>query len=184
MRGIDIIEGGVSLLLRSDVDTDQIIPKQFLKRIDKTGYGEFLFYDWIQSGEIEINPNPILISGKNFGSGSSREHAVWALKDFGFEAIIAESFSDIFRQNALENGLLLIDLSKETIDLIRDAPEMRIDLDEGTINTEDGVVFFETEENTKHRLLHGLDPIEITLQDEDMIATFEEKHLLGLPKIR
>ena len=89
MDPIDIIEGRVAVLERSDVDTDQIIPKQFLKRIERTGFGEFLFYDWFRSGEIELDAHPILVTGRNFGSGSSREHAVWALKDFGFDAVIA-----------------------------------------------------------------------------------------------
>ena len=89
MRPIDVIEGKVSVLDRADVDTDQIIPKQFLKRVERTGFGEFLFYDWIRDGEIELEPNPILVTGANFGCGSSREHAPWALEDFGFQAIIA-----------------------------------------------------------------------------------------------
>ena len=89
MEAIEIIEGPVSFLDRSDVDTDQIIPKQFLKRVERTGFGEFLFYDWMRDGEIELEPNPILVSGRNFGSGSSREHAVWALHQFGFSAVVA-----------------------------------------------------------------------------------------------
>src|SRR5215216_8062425 len=88
MEKIELIEGKVAVLDRSDVDTDQIIPKQFLKRIERTGFGEFLFYDWFRSGEIELDPHPILVTGRNFGSGSSREHAVWALKDYGFDAVI------------------------------------------------------------------------------------------------
>src|SRR5262249_28740004 len=99
MRSIDVIEGKVSVLDRADVDTDQIIPKQFLKRVERTGFGEFLFYDWIRDGEIELEPNPILVAGRNFGCGSSREHAPWALEDFGFEAIVAPSFADIFYVN-------------------------------------------------------------------------------------
>ena len=95
MDPIEIIEGKVAVLDRADVDTDQIIPKQFLKRIERTGFGEFLFYDWFRSGEIELDAHPILVTGRNFGSGSSREHAVWALKDFGFDAVIAPSFSAI-----------------------------------------------------------------------------------------
>ena len=106
MEPLDIIDGDVSVLDRHDVDTDQIIPKQFLKRIERTGFGEFLFYDWIRDGEIELEPNPILVTGANFGCGSSREHAPWALQDFGFEAIIAPSFADIFYSNCTKNGLL------------------------------------------------------------------------------
>src|SRR5438067_9628289 len=106
MDPIDLIQGKVSVLDRGDVDTDQIIPKQFLKRVERTGFGEFLFYDWIRSGEISLEPNPILVAGRNFGSGSSREHAVWALQDFGFEAIIAPSFADIFYVNCTKNGVV------------------------------------------------------------------------------
>ncbi|MCB0867426.1 MAG: 3-isopropylmalate dehydratase small subunit, partial [Solirubrobacterales bacterium] len=104
MEAINIIEGEVAVLDRSDVDTDQIIPKQFLKRVERTGYGEFLFYDWVRDGEIKLEPHPILVSGRNFGSGSSREHAVWALHQFGFKAVIAPSFSDIFYSNSTKNG--------------------------------------------------------------------------------
>ena len=113
MRPVDVIEGKVSVLDRADVDTDQIIPKQFLKRVERTGFGEFLFYDWVRSGEIELEPNPILVAGRNFGSGSSREHAVWALQDFGFEAIVAPSFADIFYVNCTKNGLLPVILDEE-----------------------------------------------------------------------
>src|SRR5262249_4358189 len=101
---IRIIEGRVAVLDRNDVDTDQIMPKQFLKRIERTGYGQFLFYDWFRSGEIELEPHPILVTGRNFGSGSSREHAVWGLRDYGFDAVIAPSFSDIFYSNCTKNG--------------------------------------------------------------------------------
>ena len=106
MDAVEVIEGNVSVLDRSDVDTDQIIPKQFLKRVERTGFGEFLFYDWIRDGEIELEPNPILVAGRNFGCGSSREHAPWALQDFGFRAIIAPSFADIFYGNCTKIGLL------------------------------------------------------------------------------
>ena len=96
----------------ADVDTDQIIPKQFLKRVERTGFGEFLFYDWFRSGELELEPNPILVAGRNFGCGSSREHALWALQDFGFEAMIAPSFGDIFYVNCTKNGLLPVILPR------------------------------------------------------------------------
>ena len=104
--------GPVSVLDRADVDTDQIIPKQFLKRVERTGFGEFLFYDWIRDGEIELEPNPILVTGPNFGCGSSREHAPWALQDFGFEAVIAPSFADIFYGNCMKIGLLPVILDE------------------------------------------------------------------------
>ena len=121
MEPVEIIEGKVSVLDRADVDTDQIIPKQFLKRIERTGFGEFLFYDWIRDGEIELEPNPVLVTGRNFGSGSSREHAPWALEDFGFKAIIAPSFADIFYGNCTKIGLLPVILPEEHCKGIADA---------------------------------------------------------------
>ena len=130
MRPIDVIEGKVSVLDRADVDTDQIIPKQFLKRVERTGFGEFLFYDWIRSGEIELEPNPILVAGRNFGCGSSREHAPWALQDFGFEAVVAPSFADIFYVNCTKIGLLPVILDEEHCRAVAEAGEARIDVDD------------------------------------------------------
>ena len=121
MDAIEIIEGAVSVLDRADVDTDQIIPKQFLKRVERTGFGEFLFYDWIRDGEIELEPNPILVAGRNFGCGSSREHAPWALQDFGFEAIIAPSFADIFYGNCTKIGLLPVILGEDECRAVAEA---------------------------------------------------------------
>ena len=110
MKAFTSVTAGAAVLDRPDVDTDQIIPKQFLKRIERTGFGEFLFYDWIRDGEIELEPNPILVAGANFGCGSSREHAPWALQDFGFRAVVSPRFGDIFRSNALKGGLLPVQL--------------------------------------------------------------------------
>jgi len=173
MRPVDVIQGKVSVLDRADVDTDQIIPKQFLKRVERTGFGEFLFYDWVRSGEIELEPNPILLAGRNFGCGSSREHAVWALQDFGFEAIIAPSFADIFYVNCTKIGLLPVIVGEEHCGAIAEAGEARIDADELTVTFSGGVVEFELDEEIKHRLLHGLDDIGLTLQNESAIADFE-----------
>jgi 3-isopropylmalate/(R)-2-methylmalate dehydratase small subunit len=173
MRAIDVIEGSVSVLDRADVDTDQIIPKQFLKRIERTGYGEFLFYDWFRSEEIELEPNPILVAGKNFGSGSSREHAVWALADFGFDAVIAPSFSDIFYGNCTKNGLLPVILPAETCEAIAAAGEARIDLDDQTVNYAGGVARFDIDEEVKHRMRNGLDDIAVTLGNSEDIDAFE-----------
>jgi 3-isopropylmalate/(R)-2-methylmalate dehydratase small subunit len=145
MEPLDIIEGKVSVLDRSDVDTDQIIPKQFLKRIERTGFGEFLFYDWIRDGEIQLEPNPILVAGANFGCGSSREHAPWAIQDFGFEAIIAPSFADIFYSNCTKNGLLPVALDAEHVRGVAEAGEARIDVDELTVTYAGGVVPFSLE---------------------------------------
>jgi 3-isopropylmalate/(R)-2-methylmalate dehydratase small subunit len=173
MRPIDVIEGNVSVLDRADVDTDQIIPKQFLKRIERTGFGEFLFYDWIRDGEIELEPNPILVTGRNFGCGSSREHAPWALQDYGFEAIVASSFADIFYAKCMKIGLLPVILDEQHCRGVAEAGEARIDVDDQTVDYAGGVVKFEIDEEVKHRLLHGLDDIAITLQNSGSIDEFE-----------
>jgi 3-isopropylmalate/(R)-2-methylmalate dehydratase small subunit len=173
MDPVDVIEGKVSVLDRADVDTDQIIPKQFLKRIERTGYGEFLFYDWLRDGEIELEPNPILVAGRNFGSGSSREHAVWALLQFGFEAVVAPSFSDIFYGNCTKNGLLPVILDQEQCEALAAAGEARIDVDDQTVTFADGVVRFDIDEEIKHRVLHGLDDIAVTLRSAERIDAFE-----------
>ena len=173
MDPIDVIEGRVAVLDRHDVDTDQIMPKQFLKRTERTGYGEFLFYDWFRSGEIELESHPILVTGRNFGSGSSREHAVWGLIDYGFRAVIAPSFSDIFYSNCTKNGLLPVILDEERGRAVAAAGEARIDLDDQTVNCAEGVFQFEIDEEIKHRLLNGLDDVALTLQRSGAIDEFE-----------
>jgi 3-isopropylmalate/(R)-2-methylmalate dehydratase small subunit len=173
MRPVSLIEGHVSVLDRSDVDTDQIIPKQFLKRVERTGFGEFLFYDWLRDGEIELEANPVLVTGANFGSGSSREHAPWALQDFGFEAIVAPSFGDIFYVNCTKIGLLPVILDEAHSRALAEAGEARIDADDQTVTFSGGVVEFEIDPDVKHRLLHGLDEIGLTLRSEAAIASFE-----------
>ena len=173
MRPIDVIEGRVSVLDRHDVDTDQIIPKQFLKRVERTGFGEFLFYDWLRDGEIELAPNPILVAGRNFGCGSSREHAPWALEDFGFEAIVAPSFADIFYANCTKIGLLPVVLDEAHCRAVAASGEARIDVDDQTVTCAEGVFEFELEPDVKHRLLHGLDDIGITLEAVAAIDEFE-----------
>ena len=173
MEPIVKFAGGVTVLDRADVDTDQIMPQQFLKRVERTGFGEFLFYDWIRSGEIELEPNPILVTGRNFGSGSSREHAPWALQDFGFEAVIAPSFADIFYGNCTKIGLLPVILDEVDCRGIAEAGRARIDVDEQTVDYAGGVVRFEIDEKVKHRLRNGLDDIGLTLQRADAIAEFE-----------
>ena len=133
MEPIVKFEGAISVLDRTDVDTDQIMPKQFLKRVERTGFGEFLFYDWLRDGEIELEPNPILVTGANFGCGSSREHAPWALEDFGFQAIVAPSFADIFYSNCTKIGLLPAILDEEHCRVVAAAGEARIDVDDETV---------------------------------------------------
>ena len=173
MEPVTVIEGPVSALRRADVDTDQIIPKQFLKRVERTGFGEFLFYDWIRDGEIELAPNPILVAGRNFGCGSSREHAPWALEDFGFQAIVAPSFADIFYSNCTKVGLLPAVLDEEHCRAVAAAGEARIDVDDETITCAGGVFQFQIEHDVKHRLLNGLDDIGITLENAGAIDAFE-----------
>ncbi|MDQ5893822.1 MAG: 3-isopropylmalate/(R)-2-methylmalate dehydratase small subunit [Actinomycetota bacterium] len=173
MEAINVIEGEIAVLDRSDVDTDQIIPKQFLKRVERTGYGEFLFYDWVRDGEIVLEPHPILVSGRNFGSGSSREHAVWALHQFGFKAVIAPSFSDIFYSNSTKNGFLPVELSEDVCQALVEAGEAKIDLENQMVSWAGGEASFEIEAEIKRRLIGGLDDIALTLMDEEEIEAFE-----------
>jgi 3-isopropylmalate/(R)-2-methylmalate dehydratase small subunit len=178
MEPVNTIEGPVSVLDRADVDTDQIIPKQFLKRIERTGFGEFLFYDWLRDGEIELEPNPILVTGPNFGCGSSREHAPWALQDFGFDAIIAPSFADIFYGNCTKIGLLPVELPEETCKAIAAAGSARVDLESQTVRWGDQEAEFEIDPEVKHRLLNGLDDIGLTLQNVEAIDAYESSDRL------
>ena len=175
MRAIETITGRVSVLDRDDVDTDQIIPKQFLKRVERTGFGEFLFYDWAQEPGWSLPKNPILATGPNFGCGSSREHAPWALEDYGFQAIIAPSFADIFRSNCTKIGLLPVALSRDACASIAQAGEAQIDLNEQEVRWPGGSERFEIDPDTKHRLLNGLDDIALTLEQSDAIERFERE---------
>ena len=171
--------GGVAVLDRADVDTDQIVPKQFLKRIERTGYGEFLFYDWRQEPDFELNlPEyagaKILVTGRNFGCGSSREHAAWAIQDYGFEVVIAPSFGDIFAANAAQIGLVTIALPEEQVYGLMEARKLTVDLEEQTITDQFGrTVDFEFDPFRRHKLMNGLDDIGLTLEHEDQIAAFE-----------
>ena len=173
MDPVNIIEGPVSVLDRADVDTDQIIPKQFLKRVERTGFGGFLFYDWLRDGEIELEPNPILVTGRNFGCGSSREHAPWALEDFGFKAVVAPSFGDIFFSNCTKIGLLPVVLTDEEVKAVAKAGDATIDLDAQTVTAGGSEFSFDLDQQIKHRLLNGLDDIGVTLQNEGAIDAFE-----------
>ena len=173
MRQVNVIEGDVTVLDRSDVDTDQIIPKQFLKRVERTGFGEFLFYDWAKEPDWDLPRNEILVAGRNFGCGSSREHAPWALEDYGFRAIIAPSFADIFRSNCTKNGLLPVDLPAEDVRAIAEAGEAQVDLANQEVRWPGGAASFEIDPEVKHRLLNGLDDIALTMQQDDAIAAYE-----------
>src|ERR1700676_5521223 len=151
--------GIVVPLDKVNVDTDQIIPKQFLKRVERTGFGEFLFYDWAKEPDWKLPANPILVTGRNFGCGSSREHAPWALEDYGFRAIIAPSFADIFRSNCTKIGLLPVALSRHECESIAQAGEAQVDLAAQEVRWPGGTARFEIDAEIKHRLLNGLDDI-------------------------
>ena len=188
MEPITKIQGAVSVLDRSDVDTDQIIPKQFLKRVERTGFGEFLFYDWAKEDGWNLPSNPILATGPNFGSGSSREHAPWALDQFGFRAVIAPSFADIFFTNCFKSGLLPIVLPEAEVarlfDEVAAFPGYRltIDLPRQVVVKPDGTELpFDVQSFRKYCLVNGFDDIGLTLRHADKIRAFEAERLLSKP---
>jgi 3-isopropylmalate/(R)-2-methylmalate dehydratase small subunit len=173
MEPVRVISGGVTALDRADVDTDQIIPKQFLKRVERTGFGEFLFYDWAQEPGWSLPKNPILATGPNFGCGSSREHAPWALQDYGFRAVVAASFADIFFSNCTKIGLLPVVLPEDEVRALMKAGEAEVDLERCEVRFDGRAVPFEMDSERRHRLLNGLDDIALTLQLADKIAAYE-----------
>ena len=178
MKAFRSVTSTAVVLDRPDVDTDQIIPKQFLKRIERTGFGEFLFFDWRKDPDFELNHQRgrILLAGRNFGCGSSREHAPWALQDYGFEAIVAPSFGDIFRQNSHKIGLLAVQLPAdqmlELMERARAGEELTVDLEARTA----GGFPFELDDFTRECLLEGLDEIALTLREADAIDAYEATH--------
>lgn len=175
-------------LMNDNIDTDQLIPKTYLKRVEKSGFGEFLFDDWRYLADRSLNPDfilnhpdyqqaTILVAGDNFGSGSSREHAAWALMDYGFKAVIAGSFSDIFYMNATKNGLLPIVLDQNAREKIAHLPsdhQLTIDLAAQTVSVGEDTYHFDIDETWKYKLLNGLDEIGITLQSADEITAYEQ----------
>src|SRR3954452_9116195 len=173
MEPIRTVSGNVSVLDRADVDTDQIIPKQFLKRIERPGFGEVLFYDWKNEPGWDLPVNPILATGANFGCGSSREHAPWALEDYGFKAVIASSFADIFYNNCTKIGLLPVVLPEEDVKAVMAAGEATVDLDRKVVDFDGREVEFHIDEDARYRLHNGLDEIGITLQSSDAIDAYE-----------
>ena len=173
MEPVTVVAGGVSVLDRADVDTDQIIPKQFLKRVERTGFGEFLFYDWAQEDGWDLPANPILAAGRNFGCGSSREHAPWALQDYGFRAVVAPSFADIFFSNCTKIGLLPVVLGEADVGALMAAGAGEVDLEAREVRFDGRAVPFELDDEIRHRLLNGLDDIALTLQQSDAIAAYE-----------
>ena len=198
MQSFTTHTGKVALLARDNVDTDQIIPKQFLKRIERTGYGDVLFFDWRYDSTGKPNPEfplnaakykgaSILLAGKNFGCGSSREHAVWALRDYGFRAILAPSFADIFSNNCVKNGVLTVVLNPEEIAALSQRAEigpfhLNVDLQQLLVTTEDGFqAKFQVEPFRRMCLLEGLDEIGMTLKHGAEIAAYEKGRPDNLP---
>jgi 3-isopropylmalate/(R)-2-methylmalate dehydratase small subunit len=184
VKALRRVEGVAAVLDRADVDTDQIVPKQFLKRIERTGFGEFLFFDWRKDPGFELNRPEyagatVLVSGRNFGCGSSREHAAWALQDAGFDVVVAPSFGDIFRTNALKIGLLPIALAAGDVRTLTESggKTVAVDVDARTITDASGRTFaFELDDFHRERLLEGLDDIGLTLRREAEIDAYEAEH--------
>lgn len=193
MKPFRVHKGLVAPLDRANIDTDQIVPKQFLKRIERTGFGKFLFFDWRQGSNGASDPAfvlnqaryagaSILVAGKNFGCGSSREHAVWAIADFGFRVMIAPSFADIFANNCVKNGVLTVVLSRDEVaQVVRraskfDGYELTVDLEQCKVcDNHEFCANFSIDAFTRQCLLQGLDDIGLTLQHEDEIATYEAR---------
>lgn len=194
MQSFRKLNGVVATMDRANVDTDQIIPKQFLKRIERTGFGQYLFFDWRRNADDTPNTDfelnlprnqgaKILVARRNFGSGSSREHAVWAIEDFGIRSVIAPSFADIFYNNCFKNGVLPIVLSEEQVETLfrnhaaKSPYHLTVDLETCTVTDDSGFhASFDVEPFRRHCLLHGLDDIGLTLEHEDKITAYEQSH--------
>ena len=196
MKAVRVHTGTAVPLTRSDVDTDQIIPSDWLKRVERTGFGRGLFSEWRDEPDFVLNDEryagaTVLVAGPNFGVGSSREHAVWALMDYGFEVVISPRFGDIFRNNSTKNGLVPVVLEAEIVERIHgaleDDPDLEIVVDVERLVVEvpslDIVEPFPLDAPTQHRFLHGLDDIGITLTHEDEIAAFESRRSAWLPSV-
>jgi len=194
MEAVRTVEGTAVPLERSDVDTDQIIPSDWLKRVERTGFGRGLFSEWRDSKDFVLNKPEyqgatILVAGPNFGTGSSREHAVWALQDYGFKAVVSSRFADIFRTNCTKTGLLPVqvdaDVARTLLDAVTADPTLQvlIDVDSRTIRTADGKIdaTFELDDFTRYRLLEGIDDIGLTLRNESEITTHESNRQSWLP---
>ncbi len=201
MEPIRVITGTMAHLPRANVDTDQIMPKQFLKRVERSGYGEYLFWDWRRDAEGELDPDfvlnrpehagaQILVAGPNFGSGSSREHAPWGLQDWGFKVVIAPSLADIFASNCTKIGLLPVVLTTEEVEHLIEladadpSTEVTVDLGTQTVTAPGLSARFQLDPHTRHRLLHGLDDIGLTLEHEEAIGAYEGARPARLPRLR
>ncbi|GAB4322990.1 MAG: 3-isopropylmalate dehydratase small subunit [Dehalococcoidia bacterium] len=196
MEKFTTVRGKAVPLSRADVDTDQIIPARYLKRIERTGFGEFLFEAWRKDPDFVLNDErfagaPILLAGENFGCGSSREHAPWALEDYGFRVIIAPSFADIFKNNCAKIGLLTIELERDDVDALmaraEELPnsELIVDLESQTVSTADGTFVrqFEVDPFVKYTLLEGLDGVGLTLLHESDITAYEQRRTSLFPRV-
>jgi 3-isopropylmalate/(R)-2-methylmalate dehydratase small subunit len=194
MEPVKRVSGKALPLGYSDVDTDQIVPSDALKRIERTGFGQFLFSEWREDPDFVMNKPEhegavVLLAGENFGSGSSREHAPWALQDYGFGAIIAPSFADIFKNNCAKIGLLAVELPEETVERLLEAvrsdaeAEITVDLEERTVRGPGVETTFGIDDFTRHRLLNGLDDIGLTLTHEDELEAFEKSRPSYLPRV-
>jgi len=192
MDPVTRIDGLMVPLWRADIDTDQIMPKQHLKKVERTGFGEVVFDDWRDDPDFVLNDERyaqgnVLVTGPNFGSGSSREHAPWGLQQYGFDAIIAPSFADIFKTNCAKNGLLTVELAHEEVEALVElatqdpGAHLRIDLPEQTVESAAGVFHFAIDPHTKHMLVEGLDPIALTLQHLDAITAYEAQRPARMP---
>lgn len=194
MQPVERVVGKALPLGWSDVDTDQIVPSDALKRIERTGFGQFLFSQWREDPEFVMNKAEhedavILIAGENFGSGSSREHAPWAIQDYGFGAVIAPSFADIFKNNCSKIGLLAVELPEEAVDALLEAvredpaTEITVELTERVVSGPNVYETFEMDDFTRQRLLEGHDDISLTLTHEDDLEAFEKGRPSYLPKV-
>ena len=194
MKKLSTIYSTMLPLNMSNVDTDQIMPKQFLKRVERSGYGEFLFYDWKKEPDFPLNNeayegSKVLVAGDNFGTGSSREHAPWGLQDWGFDAIISTKFADIFRLNSINIGLVPIETSQENVDAlfakIEAAPntDIEISIENKTVQCEEIVFSFDLDDFSQKRILEGLDKIDITLEYTDQIDSFSKSRKNWMPKL-
>ena len=194
MKKLSTINSTMLPLSMSNVDTDQIIQKQFLKRVERSGYGEFLFYDWKKEPDFPLNNkayqgSKVLVAGDNFGTGSSREHAPWGLQDWGFDAIISTKFADIFRLNSINIGLVPIETSQKNVDAlfakIEAAPSTNIEIsiENKTVKCEEITFSFDLDDFSQKRILEGLDKIDITLGYTDQIDSFSKSRKKWMPKL-
>ena len=194
MKKLNTINSTMLPLNMSNVDTDQIMPKQFLKRVERSGYGEFLFYDWKKEHDFPLNNeayqgSKVLVAGDNFGTGSSREHAPWGLQDWGFDAIISTKFADIFRLNSINIGLVPIETNQENIDAlfakieVNPKTKIEISIEKKTVLCEEITFSFDLDDFSQKRIVEGLDKIDITLGYTDQIDSFSKSRKKWMPKL-